>query len=426
MAAQQEGLEDTLLDYCDIMVIGKTGAGKSTTADKLLIAHVSTELPQPGQQPRPCPQPEQPPQPQSQQQQQTEQFGHMTMWRVSSEEIGGVILRLKKLTLFESYLDPYKAINNAYADNIYGITRDCALFSNEQTKVRVLDVPGFFGNVARNVPDLNNRVMAVKENDLRTMRKILRIKSAHNFKFNRIVYFLPEKGSLKRASQELIIELGVMKEYFGRPIFESMVIVATYPSDVYKFLRDDGQDLFSEKEVEDTREYLREALREVFKSDDIPDPPIIFISLFDSCEEILRKVKTANVTQDAVNLEFTESVCARCDKNVIKEGEGEGVPVACSIPGQQGRIPLDESTCHPLMIPKYSRLTRFLGGIARIVTFGHFVMFMDEVCIRCKEPPATHGCAKIGSVLKFGEDTIIVQHSNVADCNIVVGEDRED
>ena len=349
------------------------------------------------------------------------------MWRISSKEIEGVRLRLKSLDFFESLQNPHKEINDAHSADmhIHGITRNCELFSNEWTKVRVLDVPGFFGNVARNTADLSNRVMAVKENDLRTMRKILRIKSAHTFKFNRIVYFLPEKGSLKRASQELVIELGVMKEYFGRPIFESMVVVATFSSDMYELIEDNGRNLFPENKVEDTRKHLHEALREVFKCGDIPDPPIIFISLFDTCEEILRKVKTANVVQDAVNLEFTESVCARCDKNVIREGD-KGVPVACSIPGQQGRIPFDESTCHPLMIPKYSRLTRFFGGIARIATFGHFVKHLDEVCIRCREPPATHGCTQIGTEFAIGEDTIIVQHSNVIDCNIVVGVDRED
>ena len=35
--AQQQGIEG--VSYYDIMVIGKTGQGKSTTTDKLLIAN---------------------------------------------------------------------------------------------------------------------------------------------------------------------------------------------------------------------------------------------------------------------------------------------------------------------------------------------------------------------------------------------------
>ena len=34
----QQGLEDHRLDYYDIMVLGKTGMGMSTTVDKMLIA----------------------------------------------------------------------------------------------------------------------------------------------------------------------------------------------------------------------------------------------------------------------------------------------------------------------------------------------------------------------------------------------------
>ena len=34
----QQGIEDTSVDYYDIMVIGKTGMGKTSTADKLLVA----------------------------------------------------------------------------------------------------------------------------------------------------------------------------------------------------------------------------------------------------------------------------------------------------------------------------------------------------------------------------------------------------
>ena len=72
--------------------------------------------------------------------------------------------------------------------------------------------------------------------------------------------------------------------------------------------------------------------------------------------------------QDTVNLEFTTSVCTKCDKNVVREGV-KGVPVACSIHGQLERIPLTKSTCYPLIVSTYSRLTRFFGGIVTFVQF---------------------------------------------------------
>ncbi len=35
----QQGIEDGQFDYYDIMVIGKAGMGKTTTADKLFVAN---------------------------------------------------------------------------------------------------------------------------------------------------------------------------------------------------------------------------------------------------------------------------------------------------------------------------------------------------------------------------------------------------
>lgn len=39
----QVGLENTRINYYDIMVIGNTGQGKSTTSDKIIIANPSGE-----------------------------------------------------------------------------------------------------------------------------------------------------------------------------------------------------------------------------------------------------------------------------------------------------------------------------------------------------------------------------------------------
>ena len=429
-------VQGSLLDYYDIMVIGKTGAGKSTTVDKLLIAWL------PGQQQQrqhPQQQPEQQPGQPQQEASETEathkpekgtlQCRNMTMWLISDQQIEKGAIRLKNMVFFRDLDNSHKEIDKARKHNtFYGVTEDCELFSNELTKLRVLDVPGFFGNVRDlRSDDLECRMKAVQNYDLFTMRTILGIKTMHNFKFNRIVYFLPDKGALTRASEELIAELSIMKEYFGRPIFESMVVVATLPSDVYRFVTDENLDLFPEDSRKETKKYLCRALQKVFKSDDVPDPPIIFISLYDTCEEILRKIQTAEVKQDSLDLKFTSSICARCDKHIIREGEAT---IACSVPGQQGRIPLDESTCHPLLIPKYSKIEKILGGIAHVITRHHYVgrwadfKSMDEKCIGCASPPNTHGCMKIGSKFEFGKEIIEVQHSNSAADYVEVGQDN--
>ena len=426
-----------LLDYYDIMVIGKTGAGKSTTVDKLLIArlpgkeHIQQEQADTGSEAGITHDPHN----------RALRHENMTMWLISDKDfdLDRVSMRLKNMVFFRSLENPHTEINSIRESgmHIYESTRNCELFSNELTRLQVLDVPGFFGHEAAGqatVKDLSSHVVAVKEFDLLTMRKILRIKSTHNFKFNRIVYFLPVKGSLKRTSQDLIIELGVMKEYFGRPIFESMVVVATYPSDTYEYLEDDGRNLFPESKVQNTRRHLREALQDVFKCDDVPDPPIIFISLFDSCEEILRKVQTAPVKQDMLNLKFSSSICSRCDVKIIDEGAGKGQSSCCSFSDQYGAIALDESTCHPMMVPKYSTIMKFFGGVAHLITFRQFVgrwpsfENLDEECISCKQPPKSHGCMKVGSKVMFGKESLTVQHSTSAmdQYQITVVEDEAD
>ena len=185
----------------------------------------------------------------------------------------------------------------------------------------------------------------IEDFDLATTRKVLHIKTAHNFKFNRIVYFLPDRGSLKRTSQHLIME---MEQYFGNSIFDSMVVVATLPPDVYECLNKD-QDLFKDKHHQATEKHLEEALGIVFKSDP-PKPPIVFISLFDTCKVILEKIRMAEVKQDRVDLEFSSSICAQCDITIVQEGKATAQVQSGRYSDQLDEVPLEETKCHPLMV----------------------------------------------------------------------------
>ena len=102
-------------------------------------------------------------------------------------------------------------------------------------------------------------------------------------------------------------------------------------------------------------------------------------------------------------------------------------------------MPLEESTCHPLMIPKYSEVKKTLGGIAHVITRGRHVgrwpdfSNTDEVCINCSEPPNTIGCMKIESEYTTGNkelSIILVEHNNSAvdfiEEEYVVVEDGQD
>ena len=65
--------------------------------------------------------------------------------------------------------------------------------------------------------------------NLRIMRKILHIQTVMNMRFKRILYFLPVRGPLERASGVLQLELKVLTHYFGPSVIRKIVVVATNP-----------------------------------------------------------------------------------------------------------------------------------------------------------------------------------------------------
>jgi hypothetical protein len=273
MKPLQQGLEDSPLDYYDIMVIGRTGMGKSTTVDKLLIARlpgfaneaVGADMAEERGAGEDWQERDVGP--------DVKQLQHddLIMWLISDDQFAGdrVSMRLKNLVFFRSLENSHKEINIARDSDmhIYGSTSNCELLSNESTKIRVLDVPGFFGkDAAGEERDLHAMGQATQDTDLGVMRKILRIMRVHCLNFSRVVYFLPDKGGLKRTSQNLILEIGIMERYFGRAIFDNMVVVATIPSEIYLAPIPEDYDLFSDKRVfEKTKFHLQEAIERIFE-----------------------------------------------------------------------------------------------------------------------------------------------------------------
>ena len=225
----QQGIVDSTIDYYDIMVIGKTGMGKSTTADKLLVANLDEHDYRGAEHAEP----------------ETEggkmTLDNLSIWLHSDapDEHLRIKTRLKNLIFFRSMEEPHQEINLFHSgeQNVSDITLSCELISNESTKVRVLDVPGFFGQGDAGALDASatEKAQCTIKVALGIMRQILQIQAAMNMRFRRILYFLPEQGSLKRSSSLLEMELTTMANYFGRAIFECMVIIVTMPAEVYQF-----------------------------------------------------------------------------------------------------------------------------------------------------------------------------------------------
>ena len=407
-------------DYFDIMLIGKTGLGKTTTADKILLANTtgkdySSDQPEPNDSIEVDGTNEAP------------KLHHedLSMWHVSDEagDTEMVQKRLKNLVFCRSLADPHREVNRMREQS--GMTKYCELLSNDTSKVRVLDVPGFFGSETKITgKDLYARAEAVVSCNLQIMRKILHIKEVYNFKFNRIIYFLPEQGVLNRHSQILQMDIEAMETYFGHSIFDCMVVAVTHPTSTYRYFPE-GSDLYSQEDYKTTQFHFQEALCTVFgDSSEVPKPPIVFLSYRETCDKMLDLIKQAKIVREGVELSFNTSKCARCDITIkkvkakmstSKEAHGNETKNSRAVPvctnsvlmctnSQRNEIPYNETTCHPMIIPRYTKSQRIAGGIAHLITLGQFkgkwpsFKSFEEVCNACRGSPGTRGCKKIGAI----------------------------
>ena len=164
-------------NYYTIALLGKTGMGKSTTGNKLLqITNTSTQW---------C----------------------IKDWRCHDlKHYNG-----EEPKMFES------------ADTIESVTKQCQMLSNEQTKIRVLDIPGF--------ADSEESELTTVERNAGLIDSILNIQEELNVSISRILYFLPIRGHLERADAYFKDEMRTLYYYFGVDIFNCMIIVTTRHKD---------------------------------------------------------------------------------------------------------------------------------------------------------------------------------------------------
>ena len=291
------------------------------------------------------------------------------------------------------------------------MTINFELFSNESTKVRVLDVPGFFGagDAGASVASAGEKAHNAINVALGRMRNILQIQTAMHMKFRRILYFLPVHGALKRSDSHLETELTTMAKYFGKSIFNSMVVIATLSSEAY----DSGNPVtFSDKAMGQTKRHFGDALSRVLHDEaDMPEPPILFISMQDTCEEILANVKAAQVASDHITLQFNALICARCGSKT-KVADSAKIAVYTD-ETETSSIPYNESTCHPLFVPKYTKVARFFGGIVYVISFHTLCKsYLNETCIACHQKPGSHGCMLVNTKYELKGESLMVDHTN--------------
>ena len=235
---------------------------------------------------------------------------------------------MKNLAFYRCLKKPHKEVNDAHDSKMHvnESTLKCELFSNETTKARVLDVLGFFREMTAAQVEAASTIMPhIQVLHLSTMRSILHIQTIMKMKFQCILYFLPCQGPLKIISSALQEELKLLAHYFGKSIFQTIVLVATLDEVTYDNIPEGIDVKFSLDKLEDSRSTFQEVLKK-FLPVDTPNPLIIFISLRETCESILNKVKQAEVDLDGLELELTASICARCNMS-FGERDGERVAI---------------------------------------------------------------------------------------------------
>lgn len=254
------------------------------------------------------------------------------------------------------------------------------MLSNEDTCVRVLDMKGLG---AAN-PDEN---VTATEVNAGIMDYLVEAQRQLDISFDRILYFLPFRGKQTRIDGHFREEIKALHHMIGDNLFRLTVIAATQEKEY--------------QSIEFTSRMLAElsgVVKLVFKEVNTPCPPIIYVPLSISSNELLHRVKTGtDKGYEPVRDMFTptSTYVARIEEmyTILTR---ENCTKCCGSVGSPN--------CHPRMVYP-SELSSGLMYISDKIT--EFFFYSDKICDTCQKSFGTRGCTPVGQGNTFHNCNIV-------------------